>query len=85
MDVSLLSSSRPASADEPHRTLFSIVAENLSLAASTAGDPSSCATLICQLASDTCSHVDIVIIAFQGAERNGIAWSKTTVESGAKN
>ena len=72
MDVSLLSSSRPASADEPHRTLFSIVAENLSLAASTAGDPSSCATLICQLASDTCSHVDIVIIAFQGA---GMEWN----------
>ena len=45
IDVSLLSSRRPGSADEPHRTLFSIVAENLSLAASTAGDPSSCTQL----------------------------------------
>ena len=48
MDVSLLSSRRPGSADEPQRTLFSIVAENLSLAASTAGDPSSCAIHLCQ-------------------------------------
>jgi len=45
IDVSLLSSRRPGSAEEPHRTLFSIVAENLSLAASTAGDPSSCTQL----------------------------------------
>ena len=45
IDVSLLSSRRPGSAEEPHRTLFSIVAENLLLAASTAGDPSSCTQL----------------------------------------
>lgn len=45
MDVSLRSSSvSDAGAADPHRTSLVIVAENLSLAASTAGDPFNCAS-----------------------------------------